>query len=342
MRSTIAILLLISATAFCTISPGTGLTDAVIIDTDYYSQNLSNAFDLSKARFPLTTSTTTGRIFGDGVPFQSKDYSAYGVTTLTQTRWVSNNIVVFVYDNYKVVIQIIDGNGKLFAENHFYNFNILQNMYCTGFELNNPRNFLYIGCFGQRTQKGPGKLLISTFDLTLGDVVSQLSFDQQDGFDIKNQLELRIVNAPQDSNDDTYLIAYDMGHGQATSSRHNHQFRVFRNVNFRQLTYYYLGEIAAYDHDNSILYDIFPYNGTIIATGRTEDTQSIITTTQCRLDNANKVLNCGTVKPTLVTEGYVGIYNGSVMVTIDIPTRIVTAYQLEGQYTDKTWKTQIN
>jgi hypothetical protein len=69
MRTTIALLLLISTGVFCTIGPGAGLSDAVIIDTDYYSSNLASAFDLSKARYPLTSSTTLGRIYGDGVPF---------------------------------------------------------------------------------------------------------------------------------------------------------------------------------------------------------------------------------------------------------------------------------
>jgi hypothetical protein len=184
-------------------------------------------------------------------------------------------------------------------------------------------------------------LFIFTYDLHLEDVVSTVSLDQKDGWNIKNQLELRIFNAPQDSNDETYLIAYDQGHGQASFSRDNHNFRVFRNVMSRQLTYYYLGNIESYDHEHSILYDLWAYQGTIIATGRTEETQSLITLSQCRLDNAARKLNCGNIVPTLVTEGYVALQNESVLVTVDIPTRLITAYQLSGNYGTKGFETQI-
>ncbi len=271
-----------------------------------------------------------------------KEFSNYGVEKLSLSKWVSHNIGVFVYDQHKIIIQIIDGNGKLLLKSLFYNANVLQNLYCTGFEYNAQRNYLYIGCFGMSGGQTPGKLFIFTYDLHLEDVVSTVSLDQQDGWNIKNQLELRIFNAPQDSNEETYLIAYDQGHGHARESRDNHNFRVFRNVMSRQLTYYYLGGIEAHDHDHSILYDLWSYQGSIIATGRTEETHSIITLAQCKLDNASRKLFCGHLIPTLVTEGYVAIQNESVLVTVDIPTRLITAYQLEGDYGSKGFETQID
>jgi hypothetical protein len=133
------------------------------------------------------------------------------------------------------------------------------------------------------------------------------------------------------------MIAYDQGQGDLNHSGHNSQFRVFRNVDYRQLTYYYLGNIATFDHDNTILYDIFTYQGTIITTGRTEQDSQHITLAQCGLDNGNRKLNCQQDKSSLVQEGYVSIHNESVMVTVDIKSRIISAYQLQGKYTDSTW-----
>jgi hypothetical protein len=340
MRYTTVLLLVLASACLGSINPGKGIPTVVMYEGDALAQNMSEAFNLSHLRGHLKSETTLGRMYGEGIPFQSKDYSAYGVEKLTVAKWVSHNIAVFVYDNHKVVFQIIDGNGKALLKTYFHDFNILQNIYCSGFEYNSDRNVVYVGCFGAHKGMTPGKLLISTFDLHTGTVVAETSLDQQDGFDIKNELELRIINAPQESNEENYLIAYDKGVGMHDHSRHNHQFRVFRNVSYRKLTFYYLGEIESYDHTHQILYDLFPYNGTIIMTGRTMDTRSIITTTQCKLNNAERILNCGNVKPTLVTEGYVGIYNGSVMLTVDTPSRIVTAYQLKGNYSDKTWSSE--
>lgn len=271
MRTTALLLLVLASVAMATVAPGQGLSSATIYEGDIYAQDMAYAFDLSKTKYPLTQATNTGKIYGDGMPIQTKDFSQYGVEKLNMAKWVSHNIGVFVYDSHKVIIQVIDGNGKLLLKSLFYDFNVLQNLYCTGFEYNDVRNLLYVGCFGQSGQQQPGKLFVFTYDLHLQDVTSTVSLDQKDGFLIRNQLELRIVNAPQtgSSADDFYLIAYDQGHGQATQSRSNHQFRVFRNITTRTLTYYYLGDIDAYDHDHSILYDLWAYQDTIISTGRT-------------------------------------------------------------------------
>jgi hypothetical protein len=328
MRYTTFLLLILAASTLGSILPGTGIPNAVVLEGDVFSQNLAQSFDLSHARFPLKTETTLGRVFGDNVPFQAKDFAHFGVETLTQVKWVGHNIAAFVYDNHKVIFQVIDGNGKILLKSLYHDFNILQNLYCTGFEYNSHRNLVYVGCWGSRKQSTPGKLLIATFDIHAGEVVSELTLNQDDGFEIKNQLELTIAHAPQDSNEETYLIAYDQGVGIHEHSHHNAQFRVFRNVDIRQLRFYYLGEVESFGHEHSILYDLFSYRGSIIWTGRIEDSRSIISIAQCKLDNAGRSLACANAKPTLVTEGYVGIYNEAVMVTADIPTRDVITYQL--------------
>ena len=121
--------------------------------------------------------TTNGRIYGDGVPFQSKNFAAFGVEKLYLVKWITHNVAAFVFDKHKVIIQIIDGNGKVFLRSLFHDFNILTNLYCTGFEYNDVRNLVYIGCFGPGTQSGPGKLLIATYDISMQDVTSELTLD---------------------------------------------------------------------------------------------------------------------------------------------------------------------
>jgi hypothetical protein len=340
MKYTTVLLLILATACLGSILPGAGVPDVTMLEGDAFSINYADAFDLSHARFPLKPSTNLGKLYGDSIPFQSRDYSAYGVDKLTHTKWVAHNIAALVFDQRKVIIQVIDGNGKLLLKTLFHDFNILKNLYCSGFEYNADRNLVYVGCYGARTQQGPGPLLIATWDLTLEEVTSEISHAQDDGFDIKNSLELKIIHAPQDSNEETYLIAYDQGPGNSQVSRQHKQFRLFRNVAYRQLKFYYLGEIIAHEHEQSIMYDLFPYQGSVLWTGRLEDTQSIISVAQCKLNNGDRQLFCVNPKPTLVTDGYVGFHNEAVMITADIPSRLIYAYQLNGKFTDSSWNTQ--
>lgn len=337
MKASLAIVLALASFSLCTINPGAGIPDATIMPVDVYSADYTRIFDYSAAKGNVKQTTSNGLVFSMNQPVNTRSYAAFGVTKLYLVKWVAHNISVFVYDKNKIIIQTLDGNGKIFLKALFYEVKIIADLYCSAFEYNDLRNLLYIGCVGQRTKTAPGKFFIFTYDISLEDVSSSLSLDQKDGFDIKNQLVLKIVKSPQNSNEDTYLIAYDQGHGQQTSSRHNSQFRVFRNVAYRQLTFYYLGNIAAYDHDTAMLFDIFTYNGTILTTGRVEEDKEHISFAQCKLDNSKRVMNCGQIKQTLIQEGYVQIHNESVLLTTDLKTRIVTVYQLYGDYTDPNW-----
>lgn len=196
MKYTTLLLLLVATCTLAKIGPGKGIPDVVMLETDVLSQDLSVSFDLSDARNPIKSETSSGFIYGDHLPFQSQDYARYGVKKLMHVQWVAHNIAALVFDHHKVVFQIIDGNGKLLLKSYFHDFNVLKELYCSGFEYNSERNYVYVGCFETRQQSKPGVVLLSTFDLTMGEVVSELSLNQEDGFEIRNNLVLRIIHAP--------------------------------------------------------------------------------------------------------------------------------------------------
>jgi hypothetical protein len=177
MRASLAILLILASTTLCNIGPGSGLASAKILTSDFYSQDLTEVFDWSAARYPVNTTTTNGKIFSSSVPFNAKNFQAYNVQKLYLVKWISHNMAAFVFDNNKVIIQTIDGNGKIFLKSFFKQFNTPANLFCTGFEYNDVRNLVYIGCFSPSTQSTPGKFLIATYDLGLEDVVTTVNLD---------------------------------------------------------------------------------------------------------------------------------------------------------------------
>jgi len=86
------------------VSPGQGIPDAYVIETDRYATNLETVFDTSKAILPLVTKKSTpGFCYGDDVPFAQNDYSHYGVSGGAAVKHVGENIAAFVFGGNKIV-----------------------------------------------------------------------------------------------------------------------------------------------------------------------------------------------------------------------------------------------
>jgi len=323
------------------IGPGQGIPDAVIVAEDSYSQNMAKVFDLSEMQPPVSFHSDTGRVIGDNEAVQMKHYEAYGVEKLFHIEHVSDILTAFVYDNSKVVFQLLDHNGKAMLKHWFYDFNtILKSVYCTGFAFNEQRNLLYVGCNEAGTPTDPGQLLVATYDIGAEDVTSQLVMKQDDGFRIVNRLEMFITVAPQDSNEEIYLVAYDKGKSIQTKTRQDNKIRVFRNVAYRRLTYYLLADIEFLNGDIDIVYDLFPYGNSMLATARVGAAGTIITMAQCVLNNGDEKLRCGAPKGTLIKNGFINYQNGRVQ-TVCTDTKTVTVYQTMGEFSSADWMTKV-
>jgi hypothetical protein len=337
-----ATIALILGAALCTIKPGHGLNDAVILEDDMYSHNVGWVFDLSNMSNPSSFHTNVGRMIGDGEPVQMKHYEVYGVQTLNQAIYITDSLTAFVYDQSKVVFQLLDHNGKMMYRHWFYDFNsILKDIYCTGFAFNEARNLLYVGCNEAGTSTDPGSLLIATYDISAQDVTSQEVIVQNDGFRIINRLEMFITTAPQDADEEVYLVVYDKGKSNQMKSRQDNMVRVFRNVAYRRLKFYLLAQLQFADGGIDIVYDLYPYNNNIIATARVGAHSSLITLALCTLNNAEETLRCGSSKPTTIKNGYVSMQNTGRVETLCNDGKVLTVYSTNGDFSSSSWMSTV-
>ena len=340
----LTILIALTSVSHCKIKPGKGIPDMYVLDTDRIAVNLEDVFDTSEAKLPLISKKTSiGYCYGDDVPFLENDYAKkyQGLKGASMTKPVGENIAAFVFEDGYVVLQEFDQSGKNFADDML--FKAEKDLICTGFEYNTDRNYVYIGCFGIAQGHTPGKLIIYTVDMHSKTTINTVEVDQTDGFFIQNSVQLRVIRAPQDANEETYLIAYDQGVGISKTSKLNHQFRIFRNVAYRKLTYYYLGQTDFATDKSAITYDYWTYQSTMIWTGRLSKSDNHIAMAQCKLDNSKKTLFCSNERSTGITYGFITIQNENILITADKPNKTITVSKLNGKFTDPNWsKTTLN
>lgn len=92
-----------------------------------------------------------------------------------------------------------------------------------------------------------------------------------------------------------------------------------------------------------IIYDMFPYQNTIIVAGRIKGASSTVTLSQGRLDLTKNIID---LNPSFKTTG---VQSGAVVIDqrtmtyheLDISAKTLGYYQLKGDFTSPTWNTKI-
>jgi len=188
-------------------------------------------------------------------------------------------------------------------------------------------------------------MFIFTFDVESMQIVNEVSVKQDDGFRILNRLVLVMDSFPQQgSNDDElYLVAYDQGHTVQKETRMSNHARVFFNVGSGKLEFDTIVKVSMTGEEYDIIYDMYPFNETLILSGRIKGVSSIVTLAQCQLDLTKKLIACNPkYKPTAIVSGTVQINRHQMTYnTLDIETKEIKYYQLVGKFSEKTWNTKL-
>lgn len=333
------------AATYTKISVRDGLPHFQLLRDDVADFDLKSVFDLSQSNGDVSFSANVGRTFSYGEPFAMKNYDILGVEKPNFIR-AHDNWVVAVYDDTTVVFQAIDTNGKRFL--HYQSVDLKKfgaNLVCTGTAFNKSRMFMYIGCFDKTsTELKPGSMYIFTWDFQKGEIVNEVSVKQDDGFRVINTLNLFIESFPQEGNDDqVYLLAYDQGHTIQTETRMSNHARVFFNIESGKLEFDTLVEVSMKGEEYDIIYDMFPYQNTLILSGRIKGVGSIVTLAQCKLDLTDNQIVCNPkYKPTQITSGTVQVHSHDMTYhMLDIETKEISYYQISGAFTSATWNTKL-
>ena len=336
---------LIAAT-FSKIGVRSGIPDVQLLREDIADFNLKNIFDLSQAKGTVSFDASVGRTFNYGEPFASKNYDVLGVK---KAQWIKahDNFVVSAYDDTVIVFQVIDSSGKKFS--HFTSVDLKKfgaNLTCTGTAWNHRRRYMYIGCFDRKSSaQNPGSMFIFTFDFESLEIINEVSVKQDDGFRIVNRLNLFIESFPQEgkNDDELYLLAYDQGHTLQKETRLSNHARVFFNVETGKLEFDTLVQVKMEGQEYDIIYDMYPWEQTLILSGRIKGVSSIVTLAQCKLDLTNDVIQCNPkFKPTQIKSGHASIdHHKGYYQELDIETKQVSYYALTDKFTDPDWNTKL-
>ena len=216
---------------------------------------------------------------------------------------------------------------------------------CTGSAYNGKRGYIYIGCFDRNsTEMKPSSMFIFTWDLHQQKIVNEVSVAQTDGFRIVNRLELFLESFPQEGNDDQiYLLGYDQGHTLQKQTRLSNQARVFFNVESGKLEFDTLVKVTMKGEEYDIIYDMFPYQNTLILSGRVKSATSILTLAQCKLDLSDNEIVCNPkYKGTPIVSGAVQVDGPNMRYNeIDIEEKTIKYYELEGEFSSSTWNKKL-
>lgn len=322
-----------------------GLPDFQLLREDVADFNLKSVFDFSEAKGNITFSTTVGKTFTDGEPFAFKNYD---ILNVNEPNWVRahKNWVAAVYDDTRVIFQALDTDGKSIL--HYESVDLKKygsHLTCTGIAPNHKRGYMYIGCFDKMSSElTPGAMYVFTWDFESAEIVNEVSVKQDDGFRIVNRLDMFVESFPQEGSDDDqlYLVVYDQGHTLQKETILSNHARIFFNVETGKLEFDTIVKVNMPDHEYDAVYDMYPYNSTLILSGRIKGVADMITLAQCKLDLTKEQISCNPkYKETPVKSGKVQVDHHTMRYhELDIETKEIRLYELVGKFTDANWNTK--
>ena len=302
---TLAILTILATTTLATIKPGPGFKRTVVYKQDSIFFPLDEVFDLSEAEYPMKSHA--GNVFFYDTPFASMSLSSYDFKALNYAKTLSPTQVATVYDNSKVLIQNLGMNSKSFATEMLYDLTEEGvDLFCSDVVVNPMRPLIYVGCFPSESSKDQD-LRVHTIDYAKKKATHVIKIAQDDGFVVKNRLQLFIGTTSQQSTQSSYMYLYDQGRSIDQKNVGNRQIRLLRNIEFGQVKAYKLLQLANIPALDAI-YDYMPYKQGVVITVRTTETPVIYSMIYCSVNKSFTNLDCKTtVKYTAVTKGYIGV-----------------------------------
>lgn len=343
MKLTSLILIaLLTAGALSTITPTQPLAKHSMLEGDYFYQDLNTLFDLSKVTYPLIVTGNNAIANNQTESYMDKHFQQFDFQNLDWIQQVNEDTLVFCYDRKNIIVQVMKGEGKTFG--YYQKFTLASvDVVCHDTAHYEHRAQLFVGCVSKTsTPSSPGSVYIATWDYEQAKITNIEITEQKDGFRIQNRLGMFISEKSSGSGAPTpYLTVYDVGNTNAKQTRGNTQLRVYRNVSIGKLRFYKLLKID--DHLYDILYNLFPYQESIILSGRVSGpTSTVITLASCVFNFDKAVLSCDPkLKGTAVTEGMIGLNSSGHYFEINTQTNKITVAALHGRFADNNWNRDV-
>lgn len=320
------------------------LAKGSLLSGDYFYSDLTNNLDFKDAKYPITINGKNAIANNQTDSYMDKHFQVYDFTTLNWVKKLNNDSVIYCFDNKNLILQYLDGEGKAFGTYDKIAFPAAD-IKCTDAVHYRHREFVYVGCVTRKTTStNPGSVYVLTWNLQTKNITHVEITKQDDDFQIRNRLQLFMTSIEtSEVNDQTdFLLLYDQGNTNSVRHRGNDNMRIYRNVEFGNLKFFKLLAVEAVDY--KIVYDFFPYDHTVIVSGRVEGpTETIITLTQCTIQTKEAVLKCNgnQHKGTTITKGKVGIDLMGNYFQIDLNKKTLTLAKLSGPFSSSDWNRNV-
>lgn len=214
---------------------------------------------------------------------------------LNFAKIISEDFMMYVYDQRTVIIQQIYGEGKAFAD-AFATQTFDEGTICTDAAFYREAFRLFVGCYS------PDTAYIYTIDPLTAEIQYSLTISNHG---IKNRLRMFISNFSSYTPDPYYLVIYDQIFDRNAPYGKNLFAHIVKNIDQRKPTFYNTADITGISGNQ--ISDIFPYKQytVVVARKSAEDTKFLV---QCNYD-LKKTIKCYnyTTKTTPVILGLVGL-----------------------------------
>lgn len=334
---------LVLSTSLCTIKPKAPFKKGSILEGDYFYSDLGNYFDFSQAKYPITVNGQGAIANNQTAAYVEKHFQLYNFEQLNWVKQLNNDSVVYCFDDRHLIVQVMNGEGKVFGYYEKVDFKAA-NVICLDAIEYRHREFIYVGCVSKNTGVDPGSVYILTWNLRTKNITHVEITKQDDGFQIKNRLQMFVttVETTEEDEQTDFLVLYDQGNTNSMVHRGNDNVRLYRNLEIGNLKYFKLLSVDAANFE--IVYDYFPYDHTVLLSGRLSGpTETIITLTQCTINSKDETLQCNSAKNkgTTVQRGKIGItYDGNYF-QIDEVSKSMYIASLSGPFIAPDWNRNI-
>lgn len=337
--SNILFIALILGSSLCVIKPIAPIRRASLLPNDYFYRELTQYYDFSDAKYPIQVTGAGGIANNQTDAYMHQHFSDFHFEELSWIKQLSNDTIIYCYDGRNLIKQTMEGEGKVFGPYEMVSFPAVD-VVCTDVVEYSHRDYLYVGCIHRKNPKvGPRSLYILTWDLTQKKIIKTIEVNQDDGFEIKNRLQLAITRIESQANDQNdFLMLYDQGNTNQMVHRGNDQVRLFRNLEYGSLKYYKLLVVNTVDF--AIVYDYMPYQSSVLIAGRIQGPKDqYISLAQCLIDLKNAAMNCNpnNHKTTTIKKGRVAFDLLGHLYQIDATRNSLVVAIVTGNFNDQDW-----
>jgi len=332
---------LLVAGSLTKITPKAPMKKHSMLSGDFFYQPLTEYFDLDEVTYPLHVSGSNAMANNQTTAYLRKHFQVYKFDHLDWVQQVNQDTLVFCYDKKNIVVQIMRGEGKAFG--YFQKFSIASaDVVCHDTAHYEHRAFLYVGCVSAKsTSTNPGAVYVATWDYEQAKISHIEVTEQKDGFRVLNRLKLIVTDLQSSSTVTPYLVMYDQGNTNAMMHRGNDMVRIYRNVEIGNLKFYKLLSID--DHQFDILYSIFPFQNSLVISGRINGAQDqILQLALCSMSISKKLLSCDPqLKSTTVTHGLIGLTNDGQYYELNSDAATISVADLGNDFHHADWNRNI-